>query len=84
MTIVNYDAATDSFLPSDKLHSIEGGKPSDEKTAEYYRQRLKPMLDQIALVMNEARGDGFWVEFGIPSDNFGRYVPTAITLVKRY
>jgi hypothetical protein len=50
-----------------------------------HKQALGNALLVVAGVAEEARRDGFYVEFGINLDQFGRYVinPPA-TVIKRY
>jgi len=59
-------------------------EPEADKAARH-KQALANALLVVAAVAEEARRDGFYVEFGINLDNYGRYVinPPA-TILKRY
>jgi hypothetical protein len=53
--------------------------------ASRHKQALSNALLVVVAVAEEARGDGFYVEFGLNLDGFGRYVinPPA-GILKRY
>lgn len=45
---------------------------SDAEKAAAYRERLRPLLQQVADVITEARREGLIVNFNIAPDEFGR------------
>jgi hypothetical protein len=65
-------------------HNVTKLQTEAEKAARH-KQVLANALLVVAAAAEEARRDGFYVEFGINLDAFGRYVvnPPA-TILKRY
>jgi hypothetical protein len=58
---------------------------SEADKAARHKQALSNAMLVVCAVAEEARRDGFYVEFGLGVDQFGRYVinPPA-TILKRY
>jgi hypothetical protein len=55
---------------------------SDEDRAKQVREKLKPMLEQVAAVLNEAQKDGLTVNFTLNKDAYGRFGAIAVDVVR--
>lgn len=65
------------------------GKPIDRiepeaDRAARHKKALAEALEAVRVAAEAARMDGFFVELGLPLDQFGRYVATPIGLIKRF
>lgn len=49
-----------------------------------HKKALAEALEVVRQAAEAARADGFYVEFGMPLDQFGRYVVSPIGLIKRF
>lgn len=57
------------------------GQSDTERAAEYKRRALE-LLSQLCVIMNEARDNSLVVSFQISNDQFGRFFPQQITVVR--
>ena len=55
---------------------------SDTELAVEYKRRALELLAQLCVIMNEARDGGLVVSFQVNNDQFGRFFPQQITVVK--
>lgn len=55
---------------------------TEQQRADDYRIRAAIPLAELAAIMNEAKRDGFQMSFNIGPDQYGRFVPTPVSIVK--
>jgi hypothetical protein len=67
----------DGNLVSLRAHKAE------QETADLHRKAVAEALAPVAAACNAARADGFYVEFGMQMDQFGRYYVSPIGIIKR-
>jgi hypothetical protein len=70
--------------PAHALQFVQGDRRTDEQIAAELRERLVKALGEVVVVCNEARNKGYYVEYGVPLDNFGRYFLGPVSLIKRF
>lgn len=55
---------------------------SDADKATAYKESVRPLLMQVAKLVEEARKDGMVITFGMGQDQFGREAITYLNVVK--
>lgn len=55
---------------NDAVHILQT-QMTDTQKAEGYRERLKPILEQAAAIVTEARREGLMIGFNLMPDQFG-------------
>lgn len=67
----------------EKAGSVE---TSEGKRARYHRGQVYSLLEELVLAMEDARSEGFVVQFTIPTDQEGRNVvaPENLSILKKW
>lgn len=63
-----------------KLTAVDGR--NDAERAATIRSNLRPLLEQVAQIVTDARKDGLIVSFNISPDQYGRCQVTALDVTK--
>lgn len=71
----------DHVKPASSLHSLTPPK-TDVLVAQEFRDDLRPLLEQMMRLMDNARSQGMQLNYAITMNGFGKSVISEITVMK--